>query len=253
MIGLTVIYDIMHVVIFGLTAIFFWKWILLNLGFVHAFSALRREAKPVPLTLGIYALAILLIAPQLFKIVKLGWFDSGGVNHAHVQAETVDGQHVEVPSNFFLEMSVVFAQQRVGRPFRGLLPTHDWGTSADFEIMQHFTDHCEPDVPPVPDLDPEVIAKVGDLLWKHHDRMLALEDGGGRLNYDLYPHHIWSSPWAFDEFRALDLSKIDAYVLVVEAKCVGMNPTTGEAEVMTLLTDEHRFPARAAASVLGER
>ena len=242
MIGITVIYDIMHVAILALSAIFFWKWILLNLGFVHAFSTMRREAKPISLPLGVYALVVLLAAPYLFQIARLGWFDSGGVNHTHVQAETSDGRRIQVPSNFFLEMSVVFAQQRAGRPFEGYLPTHDWGTTQDLEIMQRFDNRCAPEHPPEPDFNPAMISSIGDLLWRHHERILALEHGNGRLNYDLYPHHIWSSPFAYDAFRELDLTSIRAYVLVIEAKCIGMDPATGEPEVTTLVTHEHRFP-----------
>lgn len=252
MIGITVVYDIMHVAIFALSAIFFWKWILLNLGFVHAFSTFRREARPISPALGIYALIMLLTAPYVFQVAKLGWFDSGGVNYAHVQAETIDGRRVDVPSNFFLEMSVVFAQQRAGRPFDGFFPTHDWGTSQDQEVMQRFTERCEPADPVAPNLDPETVAHVGDLIWKHHDRVLALEDGGGRLDYDLYPHHIWSSPVAYDDFRALDLQAIRAYVLVVEALCIAMDPASGEPEVTLIAKGVHRFPARIAANT-GER
>lgn len=241
MVGITVVFDIMHVAIFALSAIFFWKWILLNLGFVHAFSTMSRAAKPISLALGVYALVVLLAAPHLFQIAKLGWFDSGGVNHAHIQAETSDGRRIEVPNNFFLETSVVFAQQRAGRPFDGFLPTHDWGTTQDLEIMQRFTNRCAPEYRLKPDPDPDAIAHIGEILLRHHGRMLALEGSGGRLNYDLYPHHIWSSPFAYDDFRALDLKSIRAYILMIEAKCIDMDPTTGKPDVTTLVAEEYRF------------
>ncbi|MGI9505838.1 MAG: hypothetical protein ACR2RE_22590, partial [Geminicoccaceae bacterium] len=215
-------------------------------GFVHAFSTLRREAKPISLPIAIYALVVMLAAPHLFQIAKLGWFDSGGVNHAHIKVETPDGRRVEVPNNFFLETSVVFAQQRAGRPFEGFLPTHDWGTTQDLEIMQRFTNRCAPEDPLKPAADPDTITHIGGLIWQHHDRILALENGGDRLNYDLFPHHIWSSPFAYGDFRALDLKSIRAYVLMIEAKCIGMDPMTGAVDVTTLKTEEYRFPADGA-------
>jgi hypothetical protein len=241
MIGITVFFDVMHVAIFALTAIFFWKWILLNLGMVHAFHHLRRDSLRTPLWLGAAALIVMFSAPQIFQVARLGWFDSGGVNDARWQVETRDGTRVDVPSNFFLATSIAFAQQRPGRPFDGFLPTHDWGTTMDANVMHDFTDACVVEREVSPALNPEKVAIAADFVARHHTRMLERAGGSGNVAYDFYPHHIWSSPFAHREFRALDLAEVTTYVLVIEAKCISVSKD-GTVNVKELVRHETRFP-----------
>lgn len=241
MIGITMLFDLMHVAIFALTAIFFWKWILLNLGMVHAFHHLRRDNWRIPLWLSAAALVVMFSAPQIFQVARLGWFDSGGVNDARWQAETADGRRVDVPSNFFLSTSIAFAQQRPGRPFTGFLPTHDWGTTMDANVMHNFTDACAVQTELAPNLNPEKTAIAGDYVARHHARVLDRAGGSGNIAYDAYPHHIWSSPFAHKEFRALDLAQVTAYVLVIEAKCISV-AKNGAVIVKELARHETRFP-----------
>lgn len=241
MIGVTMFFDLMHTAIFALTAIFFWKWILLNLGMVHAFHKLRRDNWRIPLWLGTAALVVMFAAPNIFQVAHLGWFDSGGVNYAYWQAETKDGKRIKVPTNFFLSTSISFAQQRPGRPFTGFLPTHDWGTTMDAKVMHKFTDACAPDAQLAPALDPAKTAIAGDFVLRHHARVLERAGGSGNIAYDVYPHHIWSSPFASSEFRALDLAEVSAYILVVEAKCISV-AKDGSVNIKELARHETRFP-----------
>lgn len=240
-IALTMFFDAMHLAIFGLTAIFFWKWILLNFGVVHAFAQLRRERWSVPLWLGVTALGVMLLSTSFLQVARLGWFDSGGVNHAYWQVETRGGERVDVPSNFFLDTSVSFAQQRPGRPFDGFLPTHDWGTTVDAEVMRRFTRRCAPQAPLAPALAGEALQTAGDYVRRHHRRALQRAGGRGNIAYDWYPHHIWSSPFRYDDFRQLDLSTVTAYILVVQAKCVDVD-ASGQITTEELARDEVRFP-----------
>ena len=240
-IAVTALFDIMHAMIFALTSIFFWKWILLNLGFVHALTIMRRSKERLPLPVGIYAAVLLLAAPLVFQIAKLGWFETGGVNYAHIQVETREGRRIEVPTNFFLEKSVTFAQQRIGRPFNGHLPTHDWGTTMDRDIAQRLTGTCQPPEPLEPALDPAALVRTSKVLKKHHARVLTMAGERGNIAYDFYPHHIWSSPFGYAEFKALDLRTVVAYHLVVESFCVHLGPG-GEPVYEDLTKGEHRFP-----------
>lgn len=240
-IGITIFFDVIHLAIFGLTAIFFWKWIMLNLGIVHAFSMLRRENWQPPLWLSIAALCVLLGAPWVFQVARLGWFDSGGVNYAHWQAQTKDGARVEVPTNFFLDASVTFAQQRPGRPFTGFFPTHDWGTTMDARIMHRFSEACEPEHLPKPAMDPTQLEVLASFIRRHHTRVVSRAGGKGNIAYDWYPHHIWSSPFAYETFQNLDLSQITSYILIVEANCLKVD-YTGAIEKRTLAREEINFP-----------
>ncbi|MGH1354040.1 MAG: hypothetical protein ACRBBS_03020 [Thalassovita sp.] len=208
---------------------------------VHAFHKLRHENWRIPLWLGAAALVVMFTAPNTFQVARLGWFDSGGVNYAYWQAETKGGKRVKVPTNFFLATSISFAQQRPGRPFTGFLPTHDWGTTMDGNVMHQFTDACAPDALLAPALDPEKTAIAGDFVQRHHARVLQRAGGSGNIAYDAYPHHIWSSPKASRDFRALDLADVSAYILVVEAKCVSV-AKNGAVNIKELARHETRFP-----------
>lgn len=241
MIALTMFFDIMHLAIFGLTAIFFWKWVLLNFGMVHAFTHLRREDWRIPTWLGVAALFVMLTSTSFLQVARLGWFDSGGVNHAYWQVETTNGSRINVPTNFFLDTSITFAQQRPGRPFNGFLPTHDWGTTMDANVMRSYTNLCNVDTPLVPALDPEKLAIASNYVLRHHARVLNHVGGHGNFAFDWYPHHIWSSPFRFIDFHELDLSTVTAYILVVEAKCVRV-AKDGTVKVKELVRDEARFP-----------
>jgi hypothetical protein len=46
--------------------------------------------------------------------------------------------------------------------------------------------------------------------------------GGPRRDYDLYPHHIWSNPWLFDDFAGLAPDKVVSYVYEVTSSCVSL-------------------------------
>ena len=53
----------------------------------------------------------------------------------------------------------------------------------------------------------------------HHTYILEAINKEGVINYDLYPHHIWSVPSHFQEFNALDKRKIQAYVFHIQSGC----------------------------------
>ena len=241
MIAVTMFFDLMHLAIFALTAIFFWKWILLNLGMVHAFTRMRQTNWRIPLWLSFAALGVMFTSPQFFQVARLGWFDSGGVNHAHWQIETKDGDRIDVPTNFFLATSISFAQQRPTRPFDGFLPTHDWGTTMDADIMRRFTDSCAPTDKLDLRLDPEKLEKVGDFVRRHHNRVLERVGRSGNIVYDVYPHHIWSSPLRFLEFKNMDLSEVSSYILIVKAKCLRVDEK-GAVHIENLARHETSFP-----------
>ena len=50
---ITAFYDIMHVAIFVLTGIFFWKWIVLNAAFIYAFRSIRQTLA-IPISFRIF-------------------------------------------------------------------------------------------------------------------------------------------------------------------------------------------------------
>ncbi len=238
LIVITLLYDLMHVGIFLLTGIFFWKWILLNVGIVQALSCRKREMTFLPIAV---VAGAIFTAPSMFTTVILAWFDTGGVNAGRIVAETAAGDRVDVPSNFFIDKSISFAQQDPGKPFDQALRTKTWGVTRRYEIMKSFTDRCDFEGPIRPTVRPEKLADVAQFLQLHHRRLVDLAGEDGRFAYNLYPHHIWSS-WLRDQaFRNLDIREIQAYILVVESYCVAL-ADDGTITKRSLMTSEYRVP-----------
>lgn len=219
---LTALYDIMHLVIFALTAIFFWKWIVLNIGFILAFRAILRNCMVIPLTIRLLGCVILVAAPLMpFHIVRLAWFDTGAVNETRYEALLKNGETVEVPTNFFLEKSIRVAQHRYEVPFTGFLPTGTWGTTADAEILRETKANCR-NLRREWDLSDDVKRWLAGFVRDHHRQALSMAKENGTLDYDLFPHHIWSSPDRFSDFASTDLRQVASYSFVVESRCVSV-------------------------------
>jgi len=218
---LTSLYDIMHIGIFLLTAIFFWKWIILNIAFVYAFNRMRYKNEPA-LPVRLFGCALVLIAPLLsFNIVKLAWFDTGAINDAHFEVETASGSILRVPSNFFMEKSINVAQQRIARPVNGFLPTKTWGTVGRDDVRMKLDAAC-PSTAREWDLPTEDLNRISKVVQMHHYQMLGLASADGHPKYNIYPHHIWSAPWMFPEFDNMDLRQVRKYFFVVTSRCVSV-------------------------------
>ena len=210
-IAITLFYDLTHVIIFLVSGIFFWKWILLNLLIVA--SARKLPKLPGAALVGI---AMVLLARPVFFVAKLGWYDTPALVDSYVVAVTRDGRSYRVPSNYFGTFSVTMAQQRLARP-PGHYPTVSFGaarTRAEWKAAENDCQIAMADRPlGAPDL-------VADFLRRHHRYVLSKVDAQGHYNYDFYPHHIWSNPFMFQEFAQLDKRTIDHYVYVVQSKCL---------------------------------
>ncbi|UXN74091.1 hypothetical protein N8D56_01895 [Devosia sp. A8/3-2] len=242
---LTIFYDLMHLAIFALTAIFFWKWVVLNAGFVLAFDTIRRHSPVVPKPVLLTGCVLVIAAPLLsFSITRLAWFDTPGVNDVHIEAITQAGETVRVPSNFFLNDSIGVAQQRFAGAFHGYLPTATRGTTGNAEVLHRLQQDCVA-AASAWDLPAGAHDRIERLLVSHHAAAIALSaDGSGRFAYDLYPHHIWSSPWGFGPFAALDLRTVSSYVPVVEGRCVTVEPD-GRVVRTPVGISRHEFPVSA--------
>lgn len=217
----TIVYDIFHIGIYVFTGIFFWKFILLNLSIVAALAPIRNTLLTGPQRLAL-AVAVL-VSPLIFHIApSFAWLDSRSMNQVHFYAVTDDGSELEVPSNYFLPLSVTVAQQRLVWPRRGPFPTWTWGTTREQDIMERGLacdwDHSGDSVPEAAYHLSKV--QIVDLMSRYHKLILHNVDSDGRIAYNRYPHHIFSLPWRDQEFNALDKRRIVAYRYLNEAICL---------------------------------
>lgn len=217
MIAVTLFYDLTHVIIFLVSGIFFWKWILLNLGLVAAMRTLPSLAETRAFAGA--AMTTVLLAPVGFGIVWLGWYDTNALVTSSFHAVTKDGRSIEVPSNFFGTISVTQAQHRLGRLEEGHYPTVTWGSTQRSEDVRKALNGCKfiDDTPWRFRSDQD---KVGRILGITHAYALEQQERFGRYAYDAFPHHIWSNLFIFNEFATLDLREIDYYVYRTQSACV---------------------------------
>ena len=217
---LTIFYDLVHVVIFLTTGIFFWKWILLNLAIVFAACQMRHVV--IPKAFAAFLMAVILVSPQLVQIAKLAWFDTSAVNAPSIEAVTSNGEAYRVPTNYFGPLSVVFAQHRAGWPFSGHFATGTYGATSDPKVMRQGN-QCALATGQQSDLERSTGRQaLATMIRAFHANMLE-QNPDGQPPYDLYPHHIWANPIEFREFAALDKRQISHYRLVVESVCISVN------------------------------
>ncbi len=219
MIAITLFYDLTHVVIYLLTGIFFWKWIILNLALVVAMRQLPDlvERKRVVLS----AMLLLFLSQEQFSVARLGWYDTPAQTVSEVFAVTNDGRQVRVPSNFFGTVSVTAAQHRFGRVEDGHYPSSTWGTVYSEDEFLAGNDSCT-----FGDLTATRFQQDRETIERHvqiaHAYSVERHARTGDYRYDLFPHHIWSNPWYFDEFAALVPEDVQHYIYQTRSECVSM-------------------------------
>jgi hypothetical protein len=214
---LTLFYDLFHFLVFFFTGIFFWKWVVFNIGIVLALRSFRY--KQIHAALGAVGMVLVVAGTNFFYIFWGGWYNTSAFHMERIYAVAADGQRYQVPSNYFGGASLSFAQHRIVPQMPGHFGVSGNGNTSDMSTLLAAND-CALGV------DREQAATEGineapiaEKIRRHHRYILSAVDGDGRVNYDLYPHHIWSNPFGFQEFQRLDKRVIEKYAVVVESVC----------------------------------
>lgn len=222
----TLFYDLTHIVIFICSGIFFYKWIVLNAAIVAALNGMKE--KIVPPLLAVSLSLFVLVAPFVFFVAHLGWWDTPALNMERISAVTTDGREIPVPSNFWGSFSVRAAQQRlIWNKSDGFIPTGTYGVVFDQADMRR-AEACDYDLPSsdqtdVLDRTTGEDSPLSRFVRSHHRWALGHARTGGNWLYDFYPHHIFSMPWEFREFMTLDLRTVVADRYSIKAACVTRN------------------------------
>jgi hypothetical protein len=182
-------------------------------------AALRQVRTNVPVPVRVAAVCLTLLSPSFFYVVALGWYDTPAVNVIRIRAVTDDGRKVDVPSDWFRQQSFVVVSQYAWKPelAAALLPTDTWGTTKEQRTVDKVLS-CDLPLSSAPraNLLHEGLAR---LIMDLHRQSVLDERDGRRRNYALYPHHIWSTPFAFGEFYRLSFQRVQAYEVRVVARC----------------------------------
>lgn len=243
LIGATLFYDFTHVAIFFASGIMFWKWVVLNSALVAAMRYLPKAAeRKTAVALSIF---VILAAPEAFHIVRLGWYDTPALTRPRIIAVTEKGTEYEVPSNYFGSISITAAQHRLGRVSEGHFPTRTFGSTPSASIFDAANDNCyfTDQTFTLYKRDKEDIAGV---IEKTHLYAIQQAADDGRYRYDLFPHHIWSNPWMFQEFAKLDPRTIEKYIYRTISSCVHLERGRPVEDVR--ITDEFVIPVNHLAN-----
>lgn len=110
-IGFVASFFAMHLGIFALTGIFFWKWMAIDLGVLYIVSIV----KPFDLNVrsGIIGLAFMFAFVLISKRdIPLGWLDAPMASRFEFRAVTDSGERIEVPPSRFEPYDMPFGQGR---------------------------------------------------------------------------------------------------------------------------------------------
>ncbi len=201
----TLFYDLTHAVIFVVSGIFFYKWIILNLSLVWALKSMRGYK--IPHQIKILMLFFVLSAPAGFFVARLGWWDTPMLERETYEAVFKDGEKEVIPTNFWRSYSLGFAQQRSNMPdySSGVLPTYTYGITKERSVMASniCNEKLEFDASdPKLKLSPKLVDFIKGYLT------YSLANFGQNKYYDVFPHHIFSMFWEFDGFRTSNKENI---------------------------------------------
>jgi hypothetical protein len=214
--ALMIFFDFWHAAVMATTGIFFWKWMALNGCCAWAIARLGKPA----LWFRLFLPVMVIVAPNYFAVARLGWYDSNALNLVTFWAVKENGDRVRAPSNFFASHSFnAFSNWGLlsaGHPLQArAFASHIYGTVYSIDEQR----------------------EARQCLVRHESEVMRMLPGFDRLvqvshriglrspgSHDRHPHHVWSNPFAYQEFKRLDLRSVRSYIAVLEARCVNPVP-----------------------------
>ena len=219
---MTLFYDLTHIIIFIVSGIFFYKWIVLNTAVVMALHTMKGVL--IPNAVKVMIVGTIILSPAIFFVAKLGWWDTSALNVERFYAVKKDGTEVALPSNYFGQFSVRIAQQRYLRDKgSGFVPTGTYGiifgrdkmlraNKCDYDLSRaNASEHIKNAFTDRPELT--------NFIQKYH-RWLGHRADNKIWAYNLYPHHIFSFPWTYEAIDHLKPGDIISYKYKVTSVCL---------------------------------
>ncbi len=218
----TILYDIMHIGIFLVVGILFWKWILLNLAFLASASRFSRDR----LDTGVKIVGFLavILGVHVAQTAQLAWYNTPALTSRMIFAKTEDGKEYRVPISFFLNQAYSVSHARFAVADDKLFPTSAMGNTRLYKVHQAALE-CDFSEVGKARRYRSSYSRTKDteatdrFIRAHHQFFLNLSDDG-RFNYVLFPFHHFSNPADYREFFALDKRRVTSYSLVSRSHCI---------------------------------
>jgi hypothetical protein len=128
---------LLHALIFLTSGIFFWKWMLLALGFILVLQALREETRAFLFSQPTFVASLLVIglSPYYFNPVKLAWLDTNLNNSYEFEAVGLSGAVYRLNRGFMSPYDLPFAQNRFYFLTDENLLVRTYGATMDAEVV----------------------------------------------------------------------------------------------------------------------
>lgn len=132
------LYIVFHLMVFLLSGIFFWKWILLDISMIFIIKYYQLNLSK--------SKYLLLYFPLLFcnsyflNSVSLSWFDSGYVYHYKFHVQTEANKIKPLDASFFSPYDIIFAQNRFHYLFDNKVLSYTFGSSNNKSVARYVND-----------------------------------------------------------------------------------------------------------------
>lgn len=107
-------FELLHLGIFFASGIFFWAWILINLGFIYLMKGLPEDSIAflyAKKTVAVFC-ALVVLSPLVYQPTPLGWWDSRVNTIYDFIVTTEDGNKFKLNKNDFGPYDLLFTQNR---------------------------------------------------------------------------------------------------------------------------------------------
>lgn len=210
-----VFFELQHIIIFLTTGIFFWKWALFNI-LIFFLITNKNFIYPLNFKKKVFCIIFTFFFFIFFNIPRFAWLDTNYVNQIKINIIDKKNKIYEVPSNFFLNKSVLVSQNFPGQGVNSRLNnTFIWGSVRDKKLMEKINTNCEDH------LEEFIVNKeyLNFLQKKIREYILLLKQKNNNINYDFYPHHIWSSFTKYKSFKQLSIDNMVKFQISMESYC----------------------------------
>lgn len=129
----------LHLMVFLVSGIFFWKWMVLELALI-AFVARadRRTLATFGPLLVLLALPVALLSPRLFGVATLAWYDTPYTVNLELEAVGTSGTVYRVDRDDMAPYEVLLSQGRLGFVAQPRYLVGSVGTALDWEIASRI-------------------------------------------------------------------------------------------------------------------
>ena len=207
-------FEIFHFLVLLASGIFFYKWIFINILFL-----ILLRSKSIENTFRVYrssllfcSLIIIPLAPFIFYIPPLGWYDSNVIPDQKFFLVDNEQHQIEINTSFLREFSVVAAQTRfVSSRLK------EFGAYGATDQADKILNDCNQLQASYTEFIPK--ENIQESIYRF---WYSLEDVYSSRPYypDLFPHHIWSD-FGFQSFSAEEISGFKELIIESRVYCLG--------------------------------